>query len=168
MQKTVSIYRFFRALGLGVALMAALSQTAFAATLELKTEAFKEVEQVGADGKKIVKRVPLTHATPGTEVIYVITYHNGGTEPATNVKIDNSVPKGLQYQLGSALGDGTVVEFSVDGGAHFGPMNTLSVTGADGKSHTAKGSDVTTIRWVLQKAVPAAGDGSVTYRAMLP
>lgn len=158
-----------RALGAcGLALALATSQLALAAGLELKTEAFKEVEQVGKDGKKSKKREPLVRATPGTEVIYVLTYHNAGAQPAGDVKLDNPIPKGLVYQSGSAQGEGTVAEVSVDGGAHYGALDKLTVKGADGQVRPARAEDVTHVRWTLTAPLKPAAQGTVTYRAMLP
>jgi len=154
--------------GLALALLAAPVQALAAGKLELKTESFKDVEKTGADGKKTVVRTPITKAVPGEEIIYVISYHNDSATGVDDVKVDNPVPKGLVYKVGSAEGAGTKIEFSVDGGKHFGALEAMSVTGADGSSHSAQGADVTNIRWTLTGTLKATGKGAVSYRALLP
>jgi uncharacterized repeat protein (TIGR01451 family) len=148
--------------------VAALPLPALAAPkLDLKTEAFREVEQTGKDGKKTKAMVELKKATPGDKVIYVITYHNIGNETVDNVKVDNPVPKGLIYEPGSAQGAGTRFEVSIDGGHHYGQLETMKVT-ADGQSRPARAEDVTNVRWTLTAPLKPEAQGSVSYRALLP
>jgi uncharacterized repeat protein (TIGR01451 family) len=152
----------------GLLAIAALPLSALAAVkLDLKTEAFKEVEQTGKDGKKTKVMVELKKATPGDKVIYVITYHNIGTQAAENVRLDNPVPKGLIYEPGSEQGAGARFEVSVDGGKHFGQLEALKIV-ADGQTRAAKAEDVTNVRWTLTAPVKPEMQGSVSYRALLP
>lgn len=146
--------------------LAAVASPALAA-VELKTEAFHEVEATDKAGKKTKKVEPLTRATPGQEVIYVLTYSNTGKEPVSNVVLNNPVPAELAYVAGSAKGNGTRVEVSVDGGKTFAALETLSVKKADGSSRAATGSDVTHLRWTVTAPVKAGASGSATYRAVL-
>lgn len=138
-----------------------------AAGLQLKTDAFREVEVTGKGGKKEKQLQALTRALPGQEVIYVITYRNTGTKPAEKVVVNNPVPKGLAYQSGSAQGNGTLAEVSVDGGKQYGQLEALRITGADGKPRAAKAEDVTHVRWTVAAAVKPGSEGKVTYRALL-
>lgn len=135
--------------------------------MQLKTEAFREVDVTDKSGKKEKKRQPLTRALPGQEVIYDITYRNAGSKPAEKVVVNNAVPKGLIYQPGSAQGAGTRIEFSVDGGQTYGALETLRVTGADGKPRAAKADEVTHLRWTLMTALKPGAEGKVSYRAVL-
>jgi len=154
--------------GLAMALLVAPVSAQAAGKLELKTESFKDVEKTGADGKKVVVRQAITKAVPGEEIIYVITYHNDSAAAVDDVKVDNPVPKGLVYKVGSAEGAGTRIEFSVDGGKHFGALDTLKVSAADGSTHIAQGADVTNVRWTLTTPLKAGASGAVSYRALLP
>lgn len=138
-----------------------------AAEVQLRSTVFQEKEVAGKDGKKTVKREPLTNAVPGQEIIYVITYRNTGTEPVQNVVVNNPVPKELAYVANSAQGNGTRLEASVDGGKSFGVFAQLTVKGADGKTRAANGSDVTHLRWTLTTPLKGGGEGDVTYRAVL-
>lgn len=144
----------------------AVSAQALAA-VELKSEAFREVEVTDKNGKKTKKVEPVSRATPGQEVIYVLTYRNTGKEPVSNVVLNNPVPAELAYVAGSAKGAGTRIEASVDGGKNFGAFETLSVKKADGTARPATGSDVTHLRWVVTTPVKAGATGSATYRAVL-
>lgn len=138
-----------------------------AATLQLTTEAFHEVVVTGKDGKQTRKREPLTRALPGQEVIYDITYRNTGDKPADSVVVNNPVPPALVFQPGSAQGAGARAEVSVDGGRQYGGLESLRVTGTDGKPRPAVAGDVTHVRWILSAPVKPGAQGKVTYRAML-
>lgn len=137
------------------------------AAVELKTEAFREVEVTDKAGKKTKKVEPLSRATPGQEVIYVLTYNNTGKEAVSNVVLNNPVPAELAYVAGSAKGAGARIEASVDGGKVFGAFETLSVKKADGTTRPAIGADVTHLRWTVTTPVKAGATGSATYRAVL-
>jgi uncharacterized repeat protein (TIGR01451 family) len=156
------------ALVLGLLVMVSLPRPALAAgKLDLTTEAFKEVEKAGPDGKVTKVMVPLKTASPGEQVIYVITYHNIGNEPAENVKINNPVPKGLVYMGGTAQGTGTRIDFSVDNGAHYGALENLNIL-ANGQMRAARPEDVTNVRWTLTASLKPEAKASVSYRALLP
>lgn len=136
-------------------------------TLELTAQVLQEVESRGKDGKVRKQRVPAAKVVPGTEVTYVITYRNKGAQPAEKVVINNPVPAELAYKGSSASGQGTKFEVSVDGGASYGVLPSLRVTGADGKPRPAQAADVTHLRWTLARAVPPGAEGTVSYRAVL-
>lgn len=145
-----------------------LSLSAFAVEgVTLKTEAFGDVLVAGKDGKQEKKRVVLKKATPGQEVIYVITYRNTGTKPAENVVVNNPVPKDLMFQPGSAQGEGTRIEVSADGGKTFGVLEALRVSDGKAGVRPAAAGDVTNVRWTLTTAVKPGQEGNVTYKAVL-
>lgn len=137
------------------------------AELTLKSEALQELSIKGKDGKVQKKRQAVTTATPGAEIIYVITYRNTGTQPANAVVVNNPVPAGMRFQAGSAEGAGTRNEVSVDGGKQYGALETLRIKNPDGTLRPARGEDVTHVRWTVLGAVPAGKDGSVSYRAVV-
>lgn len=145
----------------------ALSAPAAAAGMELKTEAFQEVLVKAEDGKQQKKRVPLTTAVPGTEVIYVITYRNSGAAPADNVIVSNPVPENLIFVPGSAQGEATRFEVSIDKGKTYGALEALKVKQSNGSPRPANGGDVTHVRWTVLTQVAPAASGSVSYKALL-
>ena len=136
-------------------------------TLELRNAVYQEVDVVNADGTTHTERVPAAKVVPGTEVIYVITYHNVGKQPATEVVITNPIPAELAYRPEQGPGPTAAPEVSVDAGKSWGALASLKVTGADGKPRAAEGSDVTHVRWMLSQPVKPGEQGSVSYRAVL-
>ena len=148
-------------------LLAWASQALAQNGLELRNEVFQEIDVKAADGTVRRERVPAAKVVPGTEVIYVITYRNGGSKPATDVVITNPIPTELAYQPQQGPGPSAVPDVSVDAGTSFGALASLSVKGTDGKPRPAQGSDVTHVRWQLREPVAPGAQGSVSYRAVL-
>lgn len=135
--------------------------------LELTVKSFQEVEVADKTGKKIKKTVPVAKIVPGNEVIYVISWKNKGTQPATGVVVNNPVPKEVSFVAGSSQVVGAVDEVSVDGGKTWGALETLKVVGSDGSARAAGAADVTDVHWKLTAPVQAGGSGSVGYRALV-
>ena len=149
------------------ALLGSLSSGAQAAdgTIKLTSIAQVEVEVVGKDGKKTLKRTALDKAIPGTVVIYTDTFENTGNKPASNIVIDNPVPNDSEYVAGSAFGKDCEILFSADGGKRFGHAEELKIKGADGKEHTALAKEYTHIRWTYKGQLAAGKSGEVGFRA---
>lgn len=112
---------------------------------------------VAENGKQIVKRIPATESAPGEIVIYNIDYGNSGDEPANSVVIDDPIPEGTVYVLGSATQTGEVT-FSIDGGKSYRmpSLLTYDITTTDGKkeSRTASPDQYTHIRWQIPTIAP--------------
>ena len=134
---------------------------AFAAPVTLTSHAYKEVATKTADGRTQVSRVEPNAVAPGDDVLYVLTYQNGGAVAADALVITNPVPRELTY----VAAEGASV--SVDGGQSFGPLAQAVIRSADGASRPASPADVTHVRWALSSPVPAGGEGEVSYRAKL-
>jgi uncharacterized repeat protein (TIGR01451 family) len=149
-----------------LALSLAVALPAFAADIVLTNEAFQDVTVKGKDGKSEKKRQKVTSAVPGSEIIYVITYRNTGSKPAQKVVVNNPIAEGLAFVPGSAQGNGARAEVSVDG-KNFGALEALSVKGSGGKSRSAKGADVTQVRWTVLTPVAPGQGGNVTFRAVV-
>lgn len=115
---------------------------------------------VQENGRSITKLIPAARVSPGDDVVYVLSYANGGTKRADNVVITNPIPANLAF-VGA---EGAVV--SVDGGTSYGPLAELRLPGADGSSRLATAADVTHVRWTLAPIAPGS-KGEVTYRARL-
>lgn len=154
-----------RIVGLALALVAgqALAGIAHAqeqGAVKVTNAVFHEVEIKAADGKVTKKLVPAARAVPGDEVVYEIGYRNNGADTATELAIDNPLPKEVTFV--SASRDPTVV--SVDGGKQFGQLAQLSVVGPDGTSRQARTADITNLRWIVP-TLPGGASGKVTFRA---
>jgi uncharacterized repeat protein (TIGR01451 family) len=136
-------------------------------TLQLTNQVYQEIEKSLPDGTIRKELVPAAKVIPGTEVLYVITYRNVGSEPAGDVVITNPVAKELAYRADSAAGLKTHVEVSVDGGGTFGILGSLKVSDGQGGVRPAQAGDVTHVRWKLAGAVEPQGEGEVSFRAVL-
>lgn len=121
---------------------------------------YQEVEVKSPDGKLTTKLVPAKRVAPGEDVIYEISYRNSGTETATELAIDNSLPSAVLF-VGATTEPSAV---SVDGGRVFGSLASLTVTGPQGQVRPARASDVTNLRWIVP-VLAADATGKVTYRA---
>ena len=86
--------------------------------------------------------------------------------PCENIVITNPLAAELTYIPGTAFGPGTLIEFSVDGGATFGQPDALTVT-EDGVARPAAAEDFTHIRWVMQDELQAGAQGLARFRARL-
>ena len=126
-----------------------------------------EVEVLGKDGKKTLKRIPVEKAVPGTEVIYTTTFENLINKAVSNVVIDNPVPNDTEYKAGSAFGKDCEILFSVDGGKNFAKAESLKIKNADGKERTALPKEYTNIRWTYKGQLAAGKSGEVGFRAVI-
>jgi len=135
--------------------------------VELKAVAEMEVEVANDDGQKEIQRVPAAKVVPGDVVIYTIYYTNNGEEPAENFVITNPIPEHMIYLASSAGGDNTEITYSVDGGNNYDSPENLTVTDSEGNQTTAKVSDYTHIRWVLNEPVAPEQTGYVNFKAQL-
>lgn len=128
---------------------AAVAQAQQASPIQLKLKAEKEVKMTNADGITVRSVVPADKVLPGETVVYTITYLNSGAKDASDVVIHNPIPKEMIYLDGSAEGDGTEIQFSVDGGKTYKPAGELTTALADGTSRPAEPREYNAIRWTL-------------------
>jgi len=128
----------------------------------LTSAVFKEAESKGPDGRATMARKPAARVTPGDQVVYVLTYHNGGDKPAEGVVVTNPLAANLVY---AGPADAMPPQVSVDGQT-FGPLATLTKTSA-GVAAKAVAADVTALRWTLAQPVPAGGEVQLSFRARL-
>lgn len=154
--------------GLLMLLMLFASSTAWAkpeVTLSITSEKEVKVQQ---DGKEVTRRVVANEVEPGQVLIYTLKYSNKGDEKATNVVIDNQIPKEVVYLIGSATGIGSEITFSINNGKEFKrpSLLTYEIKDADGRTVKKKASpeQYTNIRWVINE-IPQGGGGELTYRA---
>lgn len=146
-------------------LMAATAMAQDGAMVKLKSEVLKETQVVNEKGETETRLVPVTSAIPGEVLTFMTRYTNEGDEEARDIVLTNPVPEHMVYEGGSSRGEGTVTTFSVDGGTTYGALDSLTVTGDDGKERRAVPSDYTHIRWQLVDPVPPGGSGAVSFRA---
>jgi uncharacterized repeat protein (TIGR01451 family) len=128
----------------------------------LSSAVFKEVESRSPDGRASVALKPAVRVTPGDQVVYVLTYHNGGDKPAEGVVVTNPLAANLVY---AGPADALPPQVSIDGQT-FGPLATLTKISA-GVTAKAVAADVTTLRWTLTQPIPAGGEVKLSFRARL-
>lgn len=155
------------ALVIGIFMLPALAIAKPEIVVDMKAE--KEVEQI-VNGKKTIKRIKAENADPGQKLIFTLRYTNKGNEKATNVKVDNPIPKEARYVVGSGTGKNSKMLFSIDGGKTFKlpSLLTYEETDAKGKKHKRKASpeQYTHVRWII-KEVPPGKSGQVGFHAMV-
>ena len=154
--------------GLLALVMVFISSAAWAkpeVTLSITTE--KEVKEQ-QDGKEVIKRVIAKEVEPGQVLIYTLKYTNKGDEKATNVVIDNQIPKEVVYETGTAMGKGSEITYSINNGKDFKrpSLLTYEVKESNGRIVKKKASpeQYTNIRWVIHE-IPPGGSGDLSYRA---
>jgi len=134
--------------------------------IKVTIETEKIVTQAN-NGQTSNKRVKATSVEPGETLIYTLRYINTGDEKATNVKVDNPIPKGTVYMAGSAKGANSDITFSVDGGKTFKKASLLTYKTKLANGNTAKKKaspeQYSNIRWVIQSVAPGQG-GTLGFR----
>ena len=135
--------------------------------IDVTTVAEIEVASLNDDGEKETERVPAATVVPGDVVIFTIMYTSVSDKPADNVVITNAIPDQMTYWEKSAVGVGTVITFSVDGGRTYGTPSELMIPDADGTPARARAEDYTHVRWILNSSLAPKEGGVVEYRARL-
>jgi uncharacterized repeat protein (TIGR01451 family) len=149
-------------------LLGGMSLTAYAVEGAIKITSIAEVEsEVMVNGKKEMKRAPVTKAVPGTEIIFTNHFENVSTKAASDVAINNAIPNSTEYKAGSAFGADCDIQFSVDSGKKFGHAEELKIKDADGTEHTALAKEYTNIRWTYKVQLPAGKSSEVGFRAAI-
>ena len=164
MRSTLSLIIALAATGMFGAVTASAQEKG---TVKLKCVAQKEVEVVKDDGTRVMERQPVKLVLPKDTVIYTITYQNVGKENADNVVVNNPVPDNTVYIDGSAKGEGTRIDFSVDGGKTFAAPEKLILKDKDGNERIASAAEYTHIRWVVQQPVKPGAEGTVEFKVVL-
>lgn len=152
------------------ALLAGLSGVSLgaqAATGAIKVTSIVETDvEVLKAGKKELKRVPVTKAVPGTEVIFTTRFENVSEKPATGVTINNPIAKEVEYKAGSAFGADCEITFSADEGKTFAAAESLKVKAAEGERN-ALPKEYTNVRWLYKGQLAAGKASEVGFRAVI-
>jgi len=135
--------------------------------IEIRNEVRKVETFLNKKGVRQQREVEAKKVTPGDELLYTIYFKNTSKEAASNIVINNPVPKNMIYKNGSAFGSGTDITFSVDGGKTFAKAGKLKVKSKSGKLRSAKAGDYTDIRWIFKPKLNPGDQGTVQFRANL-
>lgn len=140
-----------------------MASAAWAQAVTVDTRLFIETFFTGKDGAIERQLKPAATVTPGDRLVYVVTYRNGGRQPATDFTLTNPVPQHVEF----AGEETTGAEMSVDGGKSWGTLASLKVANADGTMRAARRGDVTHLRWRMTQPIAAGAEGQVTFKARL-
>lgn len=135
----------------------------WAQAVTVDTRLFLETYVTGKDGAIERKLAPAATVTPGDRLVYVVTYRNGGRQPATDFVVTNPIPIHVAFAGEETAG----AEMSVDGGKSWGALTALRITNANGTTRAARREDVTHLRWRIAQPIAAGGGGQVTFKARL-
>jgi uncharacterized repeat protein (TIGR01451 family) len=142
-------------------------QSSGPASLEVRLSAKLErvIESREPDDSVRFDLVPATLEAYSGQFVYTVQFRNDGHEVADGVRITSPIPPELRYEPDSAIGPGSVVLFSVDGGRTFGAPAELVVSGVAG-ARRAEPADYTHVRWVLDAPLEIGARGFVRFRAV--
>ena len=146
-----------------LALLSATAATAAPNDVTLNNAVFVEHVRVDAQGHRTVALDPPAVVTPGDHLVFVLTYHNGGAQPATGFAVTNPIPAAVAFERS----DDASAMVSVDGGRSWGPLATLTVAQPDGSRRPAVAADVTHVRWTFSQPIPAGAEGRLTFRGVV-
>ena len=145
----------------GAASAALMPSAAFAAgPVQFASAVFIERFQPAPGGRtaRVLQRAD--QLRPGDRVIFVMNWKASRDGPFT---VTNPLPRTIAFESTS---DGAE-DVSVDGGRTWGPLDTLSVGEASGRSRPALPEDVTHLRWRVPAQLAMHGNGQMTYRGVV-
>ena len=139
-----------------------LSLAAMASQVTLARDVFVERVQRDATGRATTVLEPPKALASGDRLLFVLSYRNGGAEPAADFVVTNPVPDAVAF----AGAEGAEPEVSVDWGRSWGPLASLTVKRRDGSTRPAEPGDVTHVRWSIREAIAAGATGKLSFRAV--
>jgi uncharacterized repeat protein (TIGR01451 family) len=144
------------------AAFAARAQKAPRSPLQISAENISARAPRQADGTKVL---------PGDTVRYHLLFTNVSAGAVHGIVLDNPIPAGLHYAVGSAKSDRSdiAVLFSIDGGKSYAaaPMIDVVVDGAH-EQHAAPAEMYTNVRWTIRGDVPKGAQVRAEYDALVP
>ena len=108
----------------------------------------------------------MTQFLPGEEVIYTVQFTNITESVQEHVSIVQPLPEYMVYVPGSAVGPGTDVSFSIDGGANFSAADELAAEDENGVPVVVEPKPYTHIRWSMRKNLAPGATGYARVRAV--
>ena len=135
---------------LGLICLLALSSDLYADGIELTMHAEKE-STININGETLTVRQPVKRINVGDELTLVLNYTNNSNDDIFNIHIDNPIPAGTRFILGSGFGKDATFLVSYDGGVSY--VDDI---------HINK-KPVTHVRWLFD-SVPAHKKGEVGFK----
>lgn len=128
----------------------------------LTTNVFVE-KTVQANGQARVVLEEPKLVVPGDKLVFVLSYANKGSTPASDFVVTNPMPGAVAFQ--SAADASAIV--SVDGGRAWGGLAALKIKDSDGTVRGARPEDVTHVRWTFTRAIPVGQGGKLSFRGVV-
>ena len=153
-----------------VALLMAIGLAAIAAAQTpadpISVRSIAQVElRTTEHGREITKLAPADRLVSGDWVIYTLEVRNTGAAAVHAPTVTVPVPAHLTYVAESAVGPGTEISFSVDGGSSFDSPDNLKVRDTGGGQRPAAAADYTHLRWQFKNALKGNSVAFVRFRA---
>lgn len=133
-----------------------------AAQVTLDSKVFVERSVKASDGRVQLVRAAPKPVFPGDTLLFVLSYRNGGAKPADHFTVTNPIPASVTFVSSDGGAD-----YSVDGGRTWGPLAALRVPAAGGSLRAPTPSDVTHVRWTLNRAIPVGGSGTLSFHGLV-
>lgn len=143
-------------------LSGALPAAAQAQAVDLTSQIFVLRQVTAPDGAVTETRVAPDRVLPGDPILIELDYTNTGAAPATNFQAVNPIAPGLAFVSTDASAD-----YSVDGGAKWGPLDALTVPVEGAAPRAAVPEDVTHLRFKAPGAVAPGATGAFAFRAVV-
>ena len=166
---TGNMYRSCFSQALGATLVLGLAALAGAqAPNPIAIKAIAEVElRTLEQGRETAKLVPADRVVPGDRVFYSLEVRNTEGAVVSAPVVTYPIPQHMQYVADSAVGPGTRVSFSVDGGRSFDAAENLKIKTGQGALRAAVAADYTHIRWQFKKTLKGNAVAFVRFRALV-
>lgn len=131
-----------------------------AGPVHFASDVFVERFQPAPGGRmaRVLERADQLRA--GDRVIFVVNWKASRDRSFT---VTNPLPRTIAFE---STADGAE-EVSVDGGRSWGPLDALTLRGADGRTRPALPDDVTHLRWRVGASLAMLGTGQMTYRGVV-
>jgi uncharacterized repeat protein (TIGR01451 family) len=142
--------------------LAAPEAASAASQVTLTSDVFVERVRQDGTGKPATVLEPPRTVAAGDRLLFVLSYRNGGAEPAQDFVVTNPVPDAVAF-MGA---DDAEADVSVDWGRNWGKLSALTVKRPDGTARPAQPGDVTHVRWSFRKAIGAGQAGKLSFRAV--
>lgn len=151
------------ACGAGLAVSPAHAQSKNSVALE----SIIEVERTSTDANGVASssfsNPTNSMVVPGDVLRFTINYNNASDAPANALNVTNPIPSAVEF----IRVEESWAVYSIDGGKTYGALETLTVAASaeDGSATTraATPSDVTHIRWTLDRPLAPMEKGSLRF-----
>lgn len=154
-----------------LAVLAALACTAVAGAQSkpdpVTIRAIAQVELKDTEqGHDVTRLAPADRVVSGDKIIYTLEVRNTAITAIPAPAVTYAIPAHVWYLADSAVGPGTDISYSVDGGHSFDKPENLKVQSAEGP-RDALAADYTHIRWQLKHALRGHSVAFVRFRAQV-